>query len=64
MATDKVLFVNDFVLISERDAEGETPAALFSIEVETKSGRQVLALTPDVAQALLAGLEHILKRGD
>jgi hypothetical protein len=63
MATDKVLFVSDFVLISERDAEGETPA-LFSIEVETKSGRQVLSLTPDVAQDLLSGLEHILKRGD
>lgn len=64
MATDKVLFVNDLVLISEKETAGDAPAILYNIEIETKAGRQVLALTPDVAGALLAGLEHILKRGD
>jgi hypothetical protein len=64
MTADKVLFVNDLVLISEQEPEAGTSSILFKIEVETKPTRQVLTLTADVAQALLAGLEHILRRGD
>jgi hypothetical protein len=64
MAADKVLFVNDLVLISEQEPEGGASSTLFKIEVDTKPVRQVLTLTPEMAQALLSGLEHILKRED
>jgi hypothetical protein len=64
MTGDKVLFVNDLVLISEKEPEGDTHSIAYKIEVDSKPVRQVMTLTPDVAQALLLGLEHILKRGD
>ncbi|HEV8027821.1 MAG TPA: hypothetical protein VGP50_10340 [Stellaceae bacterium] len=61
MAGDKVLFVNDLVLISEKEPEGDIRSITYKIEVDTKPARQVMMLTPDVAQALLLGLEHVLK---
>jgi hypothetical protein len=64
MAADKVLFVNDLVLISEKEPEGDTRSTAYKIEVDTKPARQILTLTTEVAQALLLGLEHILKRGE
>jgi hypothetical protein len=64
MAGDKVLFVNDLVMISEMEPEGETRSIAYKIEVDTKPARQVMTLTPDVAQALLLGLEHVLKGDD
>jgi hypothetical protein len=64
MAGDKVLFVNDLVTISEKEPEGDTLSTTYKIEVDTKPLRQVIALTPDVAQALLLGLEHVLKGAD
>ena len=64
MAGDKVLFVNDLVLISEKEPEGETRSITYKIEVDSKPGRQMMTLTPEVAQALLLGLEHVLKGDD
>ena len=64
MTGDKVLFVNDLVLISEKEPEGDTRSIAYKIEVDSKPVRQVITLTQDVAQALLLGLEHILKSGD
>ena len=64
MTADKVLFVNDLVLISEQEPEGDTRSVAYKIEVDTKPVRQVMTLAPDVAQALLLGLEHVLKGGD
>jgi hypothetical protein len=63
-AMDKVLFINDVLSVREQIVEGETSAVVLHIEVETKAGRQVLSLSMDLAQQLLAGLEHVLKSGD
>jgi len=64
MTADKVLFVNDLVLISEQEPEGDARSVAYKIEVDTKPVRQIMTLAPEAAQALLLGLEHILKRGD
>ena len=64
MAGDKVLFVNDLVLISEKEPEGETRSITYKIEVDSKPERQMMTLTLEVAQALLLGLEHVLKGDD
>jgi hypothetical protein len=61
---DKVLFISDVLSVREQILEGEAPSVVLHIEVETKTGRQVLSLSTDVAQQLLAGLEHVLKVGD
>ena len=61
---DKVLFISDVLSVREQILEGETPSVVLHIEVETKTGRQVLSLSTDVAQQLLAGLEHVLKVGE
>lgn len=61
---DKVLFISDVLSVREQIVEDTTPSVVLHIEVETKTGRQVLSLSPDVAQQLLAGLEHVLKRGE
>jgi hypothetical protein len=61
---DKVLFISDVLSVREQILEGEAPSVVLHIEVETKTGRQVLSLSTDVAQQLLAGLEHVLKVGE
>ncbi|HEX9488997.1 MAG TPA: hypothetical protein VF930_01860 [Stellaceae bacterium] len=61
---DKVLFISDVLSVREQIVEGKTPPVVLHIEVETKTGRQVLSLPMDLAQQLLAGLEHVLKGDD
>jgi hypothetical protein len=61
---DKVLFISDVLSVREQIVEGKTPSVVLHIEVETKTGRQVLSLPMDLAQQLLAGLEHVLKGDD
>jgi hypothetical protein len=61
---DKVLFINDVLSVREQIVEDTTPSVVLHIEVETKAGRQVLSLPMDIAQQLLAGLEHVLKGDD
>jgi len=61
---DKVLFINDVLSVREQIVEDKVPSVLLHIEVETTTGRQVLSLSMDLAQQLLAGLEHVLKGGD
>jgi hypothetical protein len=57
---DKVLFINDVLSVREQIVEAKTPSVVLHIEVETKTGRQVLSLSMELAQQLLAGLEHVL----
>ncbi|HJT07354.1 MAG TPA: hypothetical protein VJ747_10530 [Stellaceae bacterium] len=57
---DKVLFINDVLSVREQIVEGKAPSVVLHIEVETKTGRQVLSLSMDLARQLLAGLEHVL----
>ena len=57
---DKVLFINDVLSVREQIVQGETPSVVLHIEVETKTGRQVLSLPMDLAQPLLTGLDHVL----
>jgi hypothetical protein len=61
---DKVLFINDVLSVREQIVEDKMRSVVLHIEVETKTGRQVLSLPMDLAQQLLAGLEHVLKGGD
>jgi hypothetical protein len=58
---DKVLFINDVLSVREQIVDDQTPSIVLHIEVETKSGRQLLSLPMDLARQLLAGLEHVLK---
>jgi hypothetical protein len=55
---EKVLFINDVLSVREQIVEASAP--VLHIEVETKSGRQVLSLPMDLARQLLAGLEHAI----
>lgn len=70
---EKVLFINDVLSVREQIvedkasagraailAQGKPPLVVLHIEVETKTGRQVLSLSMDLARQLLAGLEHAL----
>ena len=57
---DKVLFINDVLSVREQIVEAETPSVVLHIEVETKTGRQVLSLPMELARHLLAGLDHAL----
>jgi len=57
---DKMLFINDVLSVREQIVEEKTPSVVLHIEVETKTGRQVLSLPMDLARQLLAGLEHVL----
>jgi hypothetical protein len=57
---DKVLFINDVLSVREQIVEGKVPSVVLHIEVETKTGRQVLSLPMELARQLLTGLEHVL----
>ncbi len=58
---DKVLFISDVLSVREQIVEDNTTPVVLHIEVETRTGRQVLSLSPDVARQLLAGLAHALE---
>ena len=57
---DKVLFINDVLSVREQIVEAKIPSVVLHIEVETKTGRQVLSLSMELARQLLTGLEHVL----
>lgn len=58
---DKVLFISDVLSVREQTTEDNTSPVVLHIEVETRTGRQVLLLSLDVARHLLTGLSHALK---
>ncbi len=58
---DKVVFISDVLSVREQIVEDNASPVVLHIEVETRTGRQVLSLSPDVARQLLAGLAHALR---